>query len=434
MALNVVTVPAEVQEKSAKVASNYEDEDCKKLLFRLINNLQYEQTGKAIMDSIIMTDLSSRKFFELIMSTWDEEDKTLSLYKTKQITDISRPAHELQQNGFVGLQDKLMCMGCGGVVLEIPEYCTMTNVHAWLNPVCPAFLEEPDVTQGMELVEWPELNHPVVKERLRKLEESSFHLYSKEHWKKEKRRETWENNQDVMPSITTDKEREELAEAGWYVEPHKTTRTVRCFCCGIEVHHMRKDECPMMVHLLASPVCPYMHAIVDEEDIKAIFAGHAKEVCLNHSGSPAVQEYFQKIWFQPHIVSHERLDWNKRSTYLQKETDKEKMRLVAEWLIEQRLRGYSEPTPPKRQRMTVTRKHLMRQYLWQTRLTDITTRANTPRVGNAEQYVYTPQWKRQYIYTPNWKRKERHQRRWGGGTVFNRGAPLIEGDWLIMQQ
>ena len=425
MALNVVTVPEEVQEKSAKMASYYENEDCKKLLCRLINNLQYEQTGKAIMDSIIMTDLSARKFFDLVMSGWDDEDKTLSLCKKKQITDISRSVSELQQNGFVGLQDKLMCMGCGGIVLDIPEYCTMANVHAWLNPVCPAFLgEEPDVTQGMELVEWPELDHPVVKERLHKLEESSFHLYSKEHWEKEKRKETWEAHQDVIPSIVTDKEKEELAEAGWYVEPHVTTRTVRCFCCGIEVRHMRKDECPMMVHILASPACPYMHAILDEEDIRAIFAGHGQEVCLNHSGSPAVKEYFQKIWFQPSIVSYERLEWNKRSTYLQKETDKEKMRLVAEWLIEQRLRGYVEPVPPKKQKMTVTRKHLMRQYLWQTRLIDITTRANTPRMGVADRY----------IYTPNWKRNERHQRRWGAGTTFNRGAPLIEGDWLIMQQ
>jgi len=424
MALNVVTVPAEVQEKSAKIASYYENEDCKKLLFRLINNLQYEQTGRAIMDSIIMTDFSARKFFDLVTSAWDDEDKPLSLYKTKQITDISRPVHELQQNGFVGLQDKLMCMGCGGIVLEIPDHCTMANVHAWLNPVCPAFLEEPDVTQGMELVEWPELDHPVVKERLRKLEESSFHMYSKDHWKIEKRRKTWEDNQDVMPSATTDNEKEELTEAGWYVEPHETIRTVRCFCCGIEVRHMKKDECPMMTHLLASPACPYMHAILDEEDVKAIFAGHTQEVCVNHSGSPAVEQYFQKIWFQPHIVSYERLNWNQRSTYLQKETDKEKMQLVAEWLIEQRLRGYNEPVPPKKQKMTVTRKHLMRQYLWQTRMTDINTRASMSQEKIAKRY----------IYTPNWKRKERHQRRWGAGTTFNRGAPLIEGDWLIMQQ
>jgi len=110
------------------------------------------------------------------------------------------------------------------------------------------------------------------------------------------------------------------------------------------------------------------------------------------------------------------------------------MRLIAEWLIGQRLRGYSESPPPKKQKKTVTRKHLMRQYLWQTRSTDITTRANVPRIGNIEPYIYTPQWKRQHIYTPNWKRNQRHQQRWGEGTVFNRSAPLVEGDWLIMQQ
>jgi len=110
------------------------------------------------------------------------------------------------------------------------------------------------------------------------------------------------------------------------------------------------------------------------------------------------------------------------------------MRLVAEWLIGQRLKGYSEPPPPKKQKKTVTRKHLMRQYLWQTQATDITTRANVPQSINAEPRIYNRQWKRQHIYTPNWKRKQRHQQRWGEGTVFNRSAPLVEGDWLIMQQ
>jgi len=293
MALNVVTVPEALQEKSDKVVSNYEDEECKKMVLRLINNLQYERTGRAIMDSIIMSDFSPRRFFDLMLTEWDEEDKLLSIHKTKQITDISQPAYQLQHNGFVGIQDKLICMGCGGVALEIPEWCTMTTVHAWLNPVCPAFLgEEPDATQGMELVEWPELDFPLVKEKLQKLEESSFHMYSKEYGDLEKRKETWQSNEDIMPLITTDQERNELAEAGWYVELHETMRTVRCFCCGIEVHHMRRDECPTMIHLLASPVCPYMHAIMDEEDIKAVFAGHIKEINPDHSRSPAVQEYF----------------------------------------------------------------------------------------------------------------------------------------------
>ena len=425
MALNVVTVPEEVQEKSDKMTRNYEDDECRRLVLRLINHLQYEQTGKAIMDSIIMTDLSSRKFFNLIMAEWDEEDKTLSIYKTKQIADISQPVHELQQNGFVGLQDKLMCMGCGGIVLGIPEFCSMTNVHAWLNPVCPAFLgEEPDVTPGMELVEWPELNHPVVKERLTKLKESTFHVYNKEQWEKEKRMKTWEENQDIVPCIVTGQEIEELAEAGWYVEIHPATRTVRCFCCGIEFRHMRRDECPMMVHLLASPACPYMNAIIDEEDIKAIFGGHKQEVSQDCTKSCAIKEYFQKIWFKPDAISYEREEWNNRSTHLQKETDKEKMRLVAEWLIEQRLRGYAEPVPPKKKRMSVTRKQLMRQYLWQTRLIDTNTRTDVVKKGGTNKY----------LYTPNWKRKERHQRRWGIGTGFNRGALLVEGDWLIMQQ
>jgi len=435
MALNVVTLPEALQERGAKLRDNYEEEECKKMVSRLIENLQYERTGRAIMDSIIMSDLSPRRFFDLLLTEWDEEDKLLSLYKTRQITDISQPAWQLAHNGFVGLQDKLMCMGCGGIALGIPEWCTMATVHAWLNPVCPSFLgEEPDATPGMELVEWPDLKFSLVREKLQKLRESSFHMYSKEYDDLEERRKTWQDNEDIMPLIATDQERKALAEAGWYVELHETMRTVRCFCCGVEIHHMRKDECPMMMHLLTSPVCPYMHAIMDEEDIKAVFAGHAKEINMDPSRSTAVQEYFQKIWFQPHIVSYERISWDKRSTRNQKETDKEKMRLVAEWLIGQRLKGYSEPPPVKKQKKTVTRKHLMRQYIWQAQGTDITTRANMPQSNNVEPRIYTLQWKRQYVYTPNWKRKQRHQQKWGEGTVFNRSAPLIEGDWLIMQQ
>jgi len=425
MALNVVVLPAEVQEKSAKIASDYEDDECKQLIFRLITNLQYEQTGKAIMDSIVMSDLAPSKFFELVTSVWDDEDKTLSLFRTKQIIGLARPISELRQDGFVGIQDKLVCMGCGGVALDIPEHCTMANVHAWLNPSCPAFLGlEPDTITGMELIEWPDLDHPAVKDRLDKLKASTFHMYSKENWNKESRRETWEKYENALVNAVTSREKDELAEAGWYVELHLTSCMLRCFCCGIEIRHMKKDQCPMVMHLLASPACPYMHAIIDEEEIRAIFAGHKQEVCRNHAGSPAADQFFQKIWFQPHIVSHEREEWNKQSTYLQKQSDKEKMQLIAEWLIEQRTRKNSDPPQPKRQKMNTKRKHLMRHYQWQTRNVDINTRAFQLPKGIANRY----------IYTPNWKRKERHQRKWGAGANYNRNAGLVEGDWMIMQQ
>jgi len=425
MALNVVTLPAEVQERSNKVVSSYENEDCQQLIYRLIKNLQYEQTGRAIMDSIVMTDFAPNKFFELVTSVWDDEDKTVSLFRTKQLLNVSKQISQFRQDGFVGLQEKLMCMGCGGIVIELPEECTMTQVHAWLNPTCPAFLgDEPDKTTGMELIEWPELDHPVVKDRLEKLKTSTFHVYSKEHWDQELRRETWETYADVLSNETTGREKEKLAEAGWYVQLHGRNQEVRCFCCGIEVRHLRKDQCPMMTHLLASPVCPYMHAIMDEEDIQAVFAGHPQEVCKNNSGSPAVDQFFKKIWFQPHIVNYERTIWDRQSTYMQKQSDKEKMRLIAEWLIEQRIRDYSEASPPKKPRLSDERKHLMRRYQWHTRNVDTNTRM----------IQMPPGIERQYVYTSNWRRKEKYTKKWGTSIGFNRSVPLVEGDWIIMQE
>jgi len=425
MAVNAVVLPAEVQEQSAKMANEYEDPQCKQLIFRLVNNLQYEQTGKAIMDSIIMSDLAPNKFFELVVTKWDDEDKTLSLFRTKQLTGLTKQIGELRQDGFVGIQDKFVCMGCGGVASEIPEEFTMANVHGWLNPSCPAFLGlEPDRINGMELIRWPDLKDPAVKLRLKGLQTSTFHMYDKEYCSKESRRETWDKYEESLLNTVTSKEKDELAEAGWYVSLHVVTCMVRCFCCGVEARHMRKDQCPMVTHLLASPACPYMHAIMEEDDIRAIFAGHKEEVCRQHDTSPATNQFFQKIWFQPHRVSHEREDWDKRSTYMQKQSDKEKMRLVAEWLIKQRT-GERDNTPPvKKRKIAVSRATLMSRYQWETRTVDINTRAAKIPQGTNNQF----------LYTPNWKRKERHQRKWGVKANYNRNAGLIEGDWLILQQ
>ena len=425
MAVNAVVLPAEVQEKSAKVGSDYEDPECKQLIFRLIENLRYEQTGKAIMDSIIMSDMAPNKFFELVLSNWDDEDKTLSLFRTKQLTGLTRQIGELRQNGFVGIQDKFVCMGCGGVALKIPEEFTMANVHGWLNPSCPAFLGmEPDTITGMELTGWPDLKDPAVKLRLKNLQTSTFHMYDKDYWSKESRRETWDKYEESLLNTVTGREKDELAEAGWYVSLHTTICMVRCFCCGVEARHMKKDQCPMLTHLLVSPACPYMHAIMEEEEIRAIFAGHKQEVCREPEGSPATHQFFQKIWFQPRTVSHEREDWDKRSTYLQKQSDKEKMRLIAEWLITQRIGGSEESAPAKKRKIAISRKTLMSRYQWHTRTTDINTRA-----------IKTPQdMNNRYIYTPNWERKEKHKRKRGAGVNYNRNAGMVEGDWLILQQ
>ena len=425
MAVNAVVLPAEVQEQSAKMANEYEDPKCKQLIFRLVNNLQYEQTGKAIMDSIIMADLAPSKFFELVVSKWDDEDKTLSLFRTKQLTGLTRQIGELRQNGFVGIQDKFVCMGCGGVATEIPEEFTLANVHGWLNPSCPAFLGmEPDQITGMELISWPDLKDPAVKLKLKNLQTSTFHMYDVEYSSKDKRRETWDQYEESLLNMVTGKEKDELAEAGWYVSLHLATCMVRCFCCGVEARHMKKDQCPMLTHLLVSPACPYMHAIMEEDDIRAIFAGHKEEVCRQHESSPATNQFFRKIWFQPHIVSYEREDWDKRSTYMQKQSDKEKMRLVAEWLIKQRTGGIDESSPAKKRKIAVSRQTLMSRYQWATRTVDINTRAAKISQGVNNHFTYTP----------NWKRKERCQRKWGTGTNCNRNAGLVEGDWLILQQ
>jgi len=422
MALVVAKIPEDLMDKSAKFYSRHDNEECKELLQRLVENVRNEQTGRAIIDTIIMAELSPSRFFDVLRAHWNDDDKrTLTLHSTKMMASFPVEAWELHEEGFAGLDEKLVCTGCGGVVLEIPKFCTMTMVHAWLNPCCPAFLgEEPDSIRGMELTEWPECNHPVVKERLEKLNKSTYIHYDGRYVDTEKRTETWFDNEDLIPRG----EPEKFVEAGWYVEKHPAGLSIQCFCCGIEKRVWRKDECPMMAHLLESPCCPYMHAVMDEDDIKAVFAGHGGEVKLHHLDSVAAHSYFQEIWFTPFMVSCERIKWNQKSTHLQKETDSIKSRLLAEWLIDQRIKAYDYTMTPKKRKVEMDRKMLMRNYNWQTSRVDVTTRAVTPPCGR-----FLP-----FHYMPNWKREDRYVRQWGLGVPGNRGALLTQGDWLILEQ
>ena len=100
------------------------------------------------------------------------------------------------------------------------------------------------------------------------------------------------------------------------------------------------------------------------------------------------------------------------------------MRLIAEWLIAQRIVGGGDSVPAKKRKIAISRKTLMNRYQWQTRTTDTNTRTTRQPQDMTNRY----------IHTPNWERKERHQRKWGAGVNYNRNAGLVEGDWLILQQ
>jgi len=362
----------------------------------MIDNLKFEQTSKSLMNTLIMADLTTTEFFNILRSNWvNGGARLMTLLDTNWQLDFRHATWRLERAGFVGIQEKLWCQGCGGIIMDMPEFCTLTLMHTWMNPLCPALigLRDPQRSvRGREVMSQPELGRPLVKEKLRDLFESDFHMYEDSMVRPEARAESWGNYRDGSPI----EERNRMVVAGWYAQEHPSGEKARCFCCGVEKKTWRTDDCPLLAHLKESPGCPYLHAIMEEEEIIGILSGHKESINKNPRRDINAYDYFKKIIFSPKTVNYERIRWDERSTKLQKQSDANKEKLISEWIINQRIHNAPPTEPePKKSRPVMTRKIMMTNYQWATRRVDINTRVQELEVSSQDEFQYTPNWVRE---------------------------------------
>jgi len=423
MSIVLEAIPEELKDRGSKLREEPEDAETKQMLQRMIKNIVYEQTSKSLIDTLIMADLNTTEFFDILRSSWVKGgDRLLTLLDTNLHHHFRREAWKLERAGFVGIQEKLWCQGCGGVVTDIPEFCTLTLVHTWMNPLCPALLGIRDpqrCVRGTEVAVQPKMDQPQVKERVRALIESDFHMYERRMISEAARAASWGR----YPNGNPVEKQNRMVTAGWYAQEHPSGKKARCFCCGIEKVSWRPDDCPLLTHLKESPGCPYLHAITEEEDIISLLSGHKEEIKRYPQKKTNAFDYFKKIIFPPQVVNHERISWNQRSTQLQKKSDAVKEKLISEWIIYQRIHD-NPPTEPeaKRRRQAISREKLMRNYQWATRRVDINTKVQGIGLRGQESFQYTP----------NWERDEKFLQGWGLIFPYNRSVTL-KNDHLILE-
>ena len=422
MAITVEGIPEELKERGQKLREEPEDAETRQLLQRMIDNLKLEQTSKSLMNTLIMTDLTTTEFFDILRSNLVKGGaRLMTLLDTNWQHDFRHATWRLERAGFIGIQEKLWCQGCGGVVMNMPEFCTLTLIHTWMNPLCPALigLRDPQRSvRGTEVMKQPELNRPLIKDNLKELFESDFHMYEESMINPQARAESWGNYFDGSPI----EEKNRMVVAGWYGQEHPSGKKARCFCCGVEKKTWRMDDCPLLAHLKESPRCPYLHAIMEQEEIIGLLSGHRESISKDPRRDINAYDYFKKVIFSPKAVNHERIKWDERSTNLQRQSDNNKEKLISEWIMHQRIHDAPPTEPePKRGRMVMTRKTLMNNYQWATRRIDINTRVQGLDVSSQEEFQYTP----------NWARDEKFLQGWGLLFPYNRDVTLKNAHLIL---
>ena len=417
-------VPEELKARRTKLIEEPDDAETRRMIQRMIKNIQYEQTSKSLMDTLIMSDFEVTEFFNILRSSWASGgDRMLTLLGTE--VGLGCPGREswrLERAGFVGIDNKLWCRGCGGVVTDMPEFCTLTLIHTWMNPTCPALLGIRDTqrcVRGVEIAEEPKVDDPIPKDNLKELMESDFPIYERRMITPVARAASW----GTYPNGDPVGRQNRMVMAGWYAQDHSTGKKARCFCCGVEKATWRADDCPYLAHLKESPGCPYLHAIMSEETIIGLLAGHREEIKRHPWKMTVGYDYFKKMVFPPQVVTHERLGWNQRSTPLQRKSDAVKEKLIADWIIDQRI----HESPPsenraKRSKRALNRAEIVDNNQWHTRRTDINTRVQGLGMRGQEPFYYTPNWKREEWFTKGW------------GVLFNYNRSItLQNEHLILE-
>jgi len=375
--IQLVNVPDDILTSHSRLYQQELDEEAKELVTLLSKQIRKERTAMAMINTVLTMDAMPEQFFNILRQnwcTWHGRAQTLSTNPLCQMEEYRSGGFEA--DGFVSLPDnKLLCTGCGGIALDLPKWGTLTLIHAMLNPTCKAFLGDREFDEkcvGKLLPYPPRLDEQLVKDKVQQLLDSDFILHNKE-FKDEK--ESFKSFEDVyipdgMPSP------KKRAQAGWYAIETLRETISKCFCCGGEIRYWRETDCPWMEHLCIYPSCPFLHAVLDEEDIRAILAGQTERINREALWPLMVYDYFQKRVFPAIYVNYERIKWNAASTSTQLEHDHWKETLLINWILNQRLTPYvssEEADEPitKRKRQVDTWGSLMTKYQANARMVDL---------------------------------------------------------------
>jgi len=209
----MVAVPDDIVPTQYHFSGHDADADAKELLYILPRQIRQERVGMALVNTLVMADLTLCQFFEIIRQNWYH-------WMGRKVTFSKDTSQELQNlvlegDGLVQLRDgKFFCIGCGGVALEIPDFITATNLHALLDPCCPALLgckDSSHVTKSQVVLVPPNVNHLSTCEEVEKMASSTFRLWNRRMMETEDRRATL--------SVVDQKEvgnATRIADAGWY--------------------------------------------------------------------------------------------------------------------------------------------------------------------------------------------------------------------------
>lgn len=279
----------------------------RELLNILLQMIPQERVSAAIINSIVVADITSSQFFEILRQDWYSlEGRKETLVNNPMYPSIKKL--NLEEDGIVSLPDnKLMCVGCGGIATAVPKYLTAMHLLALFDPSCPSILRdmaECEKSKGTIINDEPDILEVEVLNKCRKLQENGYHLYNGDMVTIAERVKTF--RQLDKPNIGSLRR---LAEAGWFVVLTPRGLITKRFCCGGEFSEWSPGKCPWMEHFCLFPTCPYLHMMFGEQEIKSILAGHAERV--KYSIWPiTILDAFQKIMFPASMVNYERPQWD----------------------------------------------------------------------------------------------------------------------------
>jgi len=211
----------------------------RELLNILLQMIPQERVSAAIINSIVVADITSSQFFEILRQDWYSlEGRKETLVNSPMYPSIEKL--NLEEDGIVSLPDnKLMCVGCGGVATVVPKYLTATHLHALLDPSCPSILRdmaECEKSKGTIINDEPDILEIAVLNKCSKLQENGYHLYNGDMVTIAERVKTF--RQLEKPNIGSLRR---LAEAGWFVVLTPRGPITKCFCCGGEFSGLQEN-------------------------------------------------------------------------------------------------------------------------------------------------------------------------------------------------